>query len=226
VQAGSQCRLTSSVPFFAGIIKAIGSPAETLAGVKAILNDPAFRASVGDALADEYAERVDRMATAYEDAGWDGSVTAGVEVGRLIFDVAGAVEAAGGVAKLGASVATKTGKVIGEVGEAIKSGTLVKSEKGVAAIANASADAEAGTSVAVTNSSATGRYVPNNLKEQLAMQEVVSNPAAGRQLKIIMSDPRWPAEDGWVKMSKNVNGVEIHYTFNTKTGEVLDFKFK
>ncbi|EIL88415.1 hemagglutinin-related protein, partial [Rhodanobacter fulvus Jip2] len=109
-----------------GIIKAIGSPAETLAGVKAILNDPAFRASVGDALADEYAERVDRMATAYEDAGWDGSVTAGVEVGRLIFDVAGAVEAAGGVAKLGVSVTTKAGKVIGEVGEAIKSGALVQ----------------------------------------------------------------------------------------------------
>jgi hypothetical protein len=111
----------------AGIIKAIGSPAETLAGVKAILNDPAFRASVGDALADEYAERVDRMATAYEDAGWDGSVTAGVEVGRLIFDVASAVEAAGGVAKLGVSVTTKAGKVIGKVGEAIKSGALVDS---------------------------------------------------------------------------------------------------
>ncbi|MBZ0097637.1 MAG: hypothetical protein K8F30_01055, partial [Taibaiella sp.] len=135
------------------------------------------------------------------------------------------VEAAGGVAKLGASMATKTGKVIGEVGEAIKSGALVKSEKGVA-IVRASADAEAGTSVAGTNNSATGRYVPNNLQEQLAMQEVVSNPAAGRQLKIIMNDPRWPAEDGWVKMSQNVNGIEIHYIFNAKTGEVLDFKFK
>jgi hypothetical protein len=131
----------------AGIIKAIGSPAETLAGVKAILNDPAFRASVGNALADEYAERVDRMATAYEDAGWDGSVTAGVEVGRLIFDVSGAVEAAGGVAKLGASVATKTGKVIGEVGEAIKSGALKSSSTGrSASIASATADAEAGLS--------------------------------------------------------------------------------
>ena len=113
-----------------GIAKALGNPSETLAGIKAIISDPAFRASVGDAMADEYAERVDRMATAYEDAGWDGSVTAGVEVGRLIFDVASVVEGAGGVAKLGVSAASKTGKVIGEIGEAIKSGALVEKASG------------------------------------------------------------------------------------------------
>lgn len=54
----------------------------------------------------------------------------------------------------------------------------------------------------------------------------MSNPAAGRQLPIKMTDPRWPASDGWVKMSQNVNGVEIHYVLNTRTGEVDDFKFK
>lgn len=41
-----------------------------------------------------------------------------------------------------------------------------------------------------------------------------------------MTDPRWPKEDGWVKMAHNVNGVEIHYVKNTKTGEFDDFKFK
>ncbi len=34
------------------------------------------------------------------------------------------------------------------------------------------------------------------------------------------------AKDGWVKRTQNVNGVEIHYIENTKTGQVLDFKFK
>ncbi|PGQ45479.1 MafB [Bacillus thuringiensis] len=40
-----------------------------------------------------------------------------------------------------------------------------------------------------------------------------------------MTDPRWPQEDGWVKMAHNVNGVEMHYVKNTKTGEFDDFKF-
>jgi filamentous hemagglutinin len=93
-------------------------------------------------------------------------------------------------------------------------------------VANAVADAEAGTSVAIANQTNTGRYVPNNLNEQIAMQQVVSNPAAGQELRVPMTDPRWPASDGWVKMAQNVNGVEVHYVRNTNTGAVADFKFK
>ena len=60
------------------------------------------------------------------------------------------------------------------------------------------------------------------------MKEVISNPLEGaKQLKsVTMTDKRWLADDGWVKMSKNVNGTEIHYVYNTKTGEFDDFKFK
>jgi filamentous hemagglutinin len=59
------------------------------------------------------------------------------------------------------------------------------------------------------------------------MQEVVANPGAGTVLeRITMNDSRWPAADGWVKMSQVVNGVEIHYVRNTITGAVDDFKFK
>ena len=72
-----------------------------------------------------------------------------------------------------------------------------------------------------------GRTTPANLTEQLAMEQAMSNPAAGMRLplKKAMSDPRWPADEGWVKMSQNVNGVEIHYVRNTTTGAVDDFKF-
>lgn len=43
-----------------------------------------------------------------------------------------------------------------------------------------------------------------------------------------MSDTKngWLAKDGWVKRVQNVNGVEVHYIKNTKTGEETDFKFK
>ncbi|MFB5764063.1 hypothetical protein [Paenibacillus medicaginis] len=74
----------------------------------------------------------------------------------------------------------------------------------------------------------TGRTVPNNLNEQLAMKEVLSVPLnSAKELKsITMTDSRWLSKDGWVKMSKNVNGIEIHFVYNAKTGAFDDFKFK
>ncbi len=72
----------------------------------------------------------------------------------------------------------------------------------------------------------TGRKTPINLTEKLAMEQAISNPNAGRQLPIPMTDKRWPATEGWVKMSQNINGIEIHYVKNIKTNAVDDFKFK
>lgn len=45
-----------------------------------------------------------------------------------------------------------------------------------------------------------------------------------------MTDPRWPHEEGWVKMAKKIENnkekIEIHYVFNEKTNQFDDFKFK
>ncbi len=71
----------------------------------------------------------------------------------------------------------------------------------------------------------TGRNQPKSLKEQTAMREVQSSPEKGKVLDMKMNDSRWPASEGWQKMSRNVNGVEIHYVRNARTGRVDDFKF-
>ena len=71
----------------------------------------------------------------------------------------------------------------------------------------------------------TGRTVPKNLHEQLAMTEVRSNPA-GDIIPLKVGDSRWPGEMGWVKFRQDVNGVEIHYVKNVVDGAVDDFKFK
>ncbi|EON32869.1 Rhs family protein [Gordonia terrae C-6] len=72
----------------------------------------------------------------------------------------------------------------------------------------------------------TGRTEPHNLTEKLAMEEAMSNPAAGFELPIRMGDPRWPASDGWRKYSQRVSEIEIHYVYNPMTGLADDFKFK
>jgi hypothetical protein len=86
--------------------------------------------------------------------------------------------------------------------------------------------AKTSNNVAKTSMGSTGRNAPVNLNEKLALEQAISNPTAGRQLPVPMTDKRWPAADGWVKMSQNINGIEIHYVRNTKTGAVDDFKFK
>ncbi len=72
----------------------------------------------------------------------------------------------------------------------------------------------------------TGRTEANSLQEKLAIEQALSNPESGLQLPIPMTDKRWPREEGWVKMAQYINGVEIHYVRNTKSGQVDDFKFK
>jgi hypothetical protein len=71
----------------------------------------------------------------------------------------------------------------------------------------------------------TGRTEASYLTEQLAMESAQADPAAGRVLPITMTDARWQASEGWVKMAQNISGVEIHYVYNTVTGASADFKF-
>lgn len=80
--------------------------------------------------------------------------------------------------------------------------------------------------IPIPGGESTGRTQAKNLKEQLAMEQAQSDPAAGQQIQNIqMRDSRWPSDQGWVKMRQNVNGVEIHYVRNVNTGAVADFKF-
>ncbi|OUY06103.1 mafB [Acinetobacter populi] len=61
------------------------------------------------------------------------------------------------------------------------------------------------------------------------MEQVKNNPQGKtppRMPKMSDSKNNLYAEDGWVKRAQNVNGVEIHYVENTKTGQTIDFKFK
>jgi RHS repeat-associated protein len=84
---------------------------------------------------------------------------------------------------------------------------------------------EAAEAASAASRGSTGRAVPLNLTEQLAMEQAKSNPAGGTIIDLEMRDPRWPASEGWVKMRQHINGVKIHYVYNTITRVADDFKF-
>lgn len=88
-----------------------------------------------------------------------------------------------------------------------------------------------GNSVEVAGYGNTGRNLPNNLTEQMAMYQVQSNPLENAtQLPFKLGDTRWLDSEGWVKMQsvvENSNGkTTVHYVYNTITGAFDDFKFK
>ena len=89
-----------------------------------------------------------------------------------------------------------------------------------------------GNPVAVEGRGNTGRTIPNTLNEQMAMHQVQSNPLEGAtKVPLEMTDPRWPASEGWVKMQsvvQNADGTKtiIHFLYNEITGAFDDFKFK
>ena len=88
-----------------------------------------------------------------------------------------------------------------------------------------------GNPVSIAGKGHTGRFIPNDLGEQMAMHEVMSNPLEGavdlsmNKKPVIMNDVRWPSSEGWVKMSNNINGIEIHFVYNKITSKFDDFKF-
>jgi hypothetical protein len=78
-----------------------------------------------------------------------------------------------------------------------------------------------------------GSTLPQNLRQQLAVKQAVSNPTAGIPMNNIkMNDPRWPAAQGWIKMRQSIDPggrqgpINVHYLYNTITKMVADPKIK
>ena len=58
------------------------------------------------------------------------------------------------------------------------------------------------------------------------MGKIIYDYRGAKQLPIPMTYKRWPGELGWIKMAKNVNGIEIDYVYNQNTQQFDNFKFK
>ena len=89
-----------------------------------------------------------------------------------------------------------------------------------------------GNPVNVEGRGSTGRVTPNNLNEQMSMSQIQSNPLQGAtEVPIALTDPRWSAAEGWIKMQNVVTLSDgsksvVHFVYNKVTGAFDDFKFK
>uniref|UniRef100_UPI002588ECF4 hypothetical protein n=1 Tax=uncultured Acinetobacter sp. TaxID=165433 RepID=UPI002588ECF4 len=70
---------------------------------------------------------------------------------------------------------------------------------------------------------------PRNVQEQIVWDDVMKNPASGRELRNLNGDSRFPQDAGFVKMERIVRTVEgknitIHYQYNYVTKKTYDMK--
>ena len=99
-------------------------------------------------------------------------------------------------------------------------------------------DGEAGDAVSIVSidrtkiSTARGLQsaIPRDLNEQVFLNSLKVKPGSGEKLEGLNNDSRFRAEDGFQKMkaSKTLEDgtkIEVHYQFNTVTGEAFDYKF-
>ncbi|WP_136069222.1 two-partner secretion domain-containing protein [Modicisalibacter radicis] len=85
---------------------------EVMDGLKQLATSPEFRQQFGENYLNDLQVRADRLAEAYETAGWDGSITAGVEGGRFAAELVGVLTAVKGGAQLIAKLPSSAGKLV------------------------------------------------------------------------------------------------------------------
>ncbi|WP_051297223.1 DUF637 domain-containing protein [Arsenophonus nasoniae] len=182
-----------------GLANLASNQKETYTAIKAVLQSDDTLGMITDAVKHSYIARLERMEAEYQKAGTAGAFNAGIEGGKIIFDIASTLAGGAGVAKGGLKLVEK---VSAKMAGAEK---VVHKPLGLGS---------------------TGRSIPRNLQEQLALEEAISKSGAGKVLDFTLGDTRWPSSEGWVKMAQKINDIEIHYVRNTKTGAIDDFKFK
>jgi filamentous hemagglutinin len=82
----------------------------------------------------------------------------------------------------------------------------------------------------------TGRQIPNDLLEQLAMESALTDPfkpGVGNTIRILyeagkLNDPRWPDWQKWEIVFRTSSGrkITIHFLYDPISHLFDDFKFK
>ncbi|MBB4864037.1 filamentous hemagglutinin [Pseudomonas nitritireducens] len=117
---------------------------ETMDALRLLANSPEFRQQFGDNYFQDLEARANHLTNAYNDAGWQGSVTAGVEGGRFAAELVGVLTAVRGGAKVASELPTAAKNVINAIAEMPASGSKAGQIGAVGDIGKLAGDAAKG----------------------------------------------------------------------------------
>ncbi|WP_051916724.1 MULTISPECIES: hemagglutinin repeat-containing protein [unclassified Serratia (in: enterobacteria)] len=96
--------------------KSISDPAAAYDAIKQLIASDDIFSTMSDAVKQSYIDRINLMESEYQKAGASGAYNAGVEAGKLVSDLIGAVAGGVGVAKVGTALTEKiAAKVVGKI---------------------------------------------------------------------------------------------------------------
>ncbi|WP_226342732.1 DUF637 domain-containing protein, partial [Pseudomonas aeruginosa] len=107
-----------------GVYELVKNWRETYAALEQLATSPEFRQQFGDNYLKGLEERAAFLTQAYEDAGWQGSVTAGVEGGRFAAELVGVLTAVKGGAQITAKLPTAAKNLVNAIAESPVSGRV------------------------------------------------------------------------------------------------------
>ncbi|WP_413038032.1 DUF637 domain-containing protein, partial [Pseudomonas aeruginosa] len=107
-----------------GVYELVKNWRETYAALEQLATSPEFRQQFGDNYLKGLEERAAFLTQAYEDAGWQGSVTAGVEGGRFAAELVGVLTAVKGGAQITAKLPTAAKNLVNAIAESPVSGSM------------------------------------------------------------------------------------------------------
>ncbi|WP_175566164.1 cytidine deaminase-like fold-containing protein, partial [Pseudomonas aeruginosa] len=107
-----------------GVYELVKNWRETYAALEQLATSPEFRQQFGDNYLKGLEERAAFLIQAYEDAGWQGSVTAGVEGGRFAAELVGVLTAVKGGAQITAKLPTAAKNLVNAIAESPVSGSM------------------------------------------------------------------------------------------------------
>ncbi|MDE3739086.1 DUF637 domain-containing protein [Pseudomonas resinovorans] len=105
-----------------GVLELVQHLPETVKALKQLASSPEFRQQFTDSYVSDLEQRADRLTQAYNDAGWQGSVTAGVEGARFAVELVGVLTAVRGTAQVAAKLPDAAKQVVNAIAEAPASG--------------------------------------------------------------------------------------------------------
>ncbi|OPE11347.1 hypothetical protein APA63_20775, partial [Pseudomonas aeruginosa] len=107
-----------------GVYELVKNWRETYAALEQLATSAEFRQQFGDNYLKGLEERAAFLTQAYEDAGWQGSVTAGVEGGRFAAELVGVLTAVKGGAQITAKLPTAAKNLVNAIAESPVSGSM------------------------------------------------------------------------------------------------------
>ena len=99
-----------------GLANLASNPKETYAAISAVLRSDDTLGIMTDVVRQSYISRFNKMEAEYQKAGTEGAFKAGVEGGKLIFDIAGTFAGGAGVAKGGVNLVEKVSAKVASKG--------------------------------------------------------------------------------------------------------------